>query len=155
MRHRNHRSKLNRTSEHRAALMRNLASALIENGRIRTTLAKAKQLRPFIETLITKAKRGRASQVPAAALHQRRLIFSLLNDKYATHSLYEELAPRFAERPGGYTRIVKAGFRAGDSAPMAFIEFVDAPEVPTTEEKPAEEKSALRRGLERARKASK
>jgi len=152
MRHRRHSSKLNRTSEHRGALMRNLAAALIENGRIKTTLAKAKQLRPFIEMLVTKAKHGNAASVPGDATHNRRLVFSYLHDKFATHSLFTEVAPRFAERPGGYTRVVKAGFRAGDSAPMAYIEFLDAEQAQA--ETAGEEKSAIRRGIDKARKSA-
>lgn len=151
MRHRKHHGKLGRTGEHRKALMKNLASALIENGRIRTTEAKAKALRPFIERLITKAKHGHAADDVAKATHKRRQIFAALNDKYATHALYEEIAPRFAERNGGYTRIVKDGVRLGDAADMAYIEFVDV--MDAAQEAPAEEnKSALRRSMEQASK---
>ncbi|MCX6999096.1 MAG: 50S ribosomal protein L17 [Candidatus Sumerlaeota bacterium] len=120
MRHRKVKSKLNRTTEHRLALMRNLAAALIRNERILTTEAKAKNLRPFVERLITLGKRG--------DLAARRLVFSRLGKKEAVHKLFTEIAPRFTNRPGGYTRIVKGHFRAGDSAPMAFIEFVEMPE---------------------------
>lgn len=117
MRHLKHRSKLNRTTEHRKALMRNLAIALIEHERIQTTLPKAKQLRGVIEPLVTLARGG--------SLHQRRQAFSILQHKQAVHKLFENIGPRFSERPGGYTRVVKADFRAGDNAPLAFIEFVD------------------------------
>ena len=117
MRHRKIKSKLNRTTGHRKALMRNLAIALIQEERIHTTQAKAKNLRPFIERLITLGKRG--------DLAARRLAFSRLGKKEAVHKLFEEIAPRFLERPGGYTRIIKDNFRAGDSAPMAYIELVE------------------------------
>ena len=116
MRHRKIRSKLNRTTGHRKALMRNLAASLISEERIHTTQAKAKNLRPFIERLVTLGKRG--------DLASRRLAFKRLGQKEAVHKLFEEIAPRFNERPGGYTRIIKDNFRAGDSAPMAYIEFV-------------------------------
>lgn len=128
MRHRRHKSRLNRTTEHRAALMRNLSIALIENGMIRTTLPKAKNVRQFIERIITIAKDGLAANDDAGiGLAKRRLAFSYLNNKEAVKKLFDEVAPRSASRPGGYTRIVKAGPRAGDGAPMAFIEFVDLP----------------------------
>jgi large subunit ribosomal protein L17 len=154
MRHRKHRSKLGRTTEHRKALMRNLAAALIENGRIRTTHVKASQLRPYIEKLVTKAVKGQKASDASISLHQRRLIFSKLQDKYATHALYEEIAPRFTDRNGGYTRVIKAGNRAGDNAPMAYIEFVDV--MDAQEAAPQEEeKSALRRSLEQAKKKGK
>jgi large subunit ribosomal protein L17 len=151
MRHRCHRSKLNRTSEHRLALLKNLSRALIFNGRIRTTVPKARALRPHIEKLITKAKHGIASGDAATSVHKRRLIFAKLQDKRATHALFEQIAPRFMERPGGYTRIVKADFRPGDGAPMAYIEFVDV--MDAQEAAPEKkEKSALSRGLDKARK---
>ena len=117
MRHRKHRSKLNRTTEHRKALMRNLAIALIEHERIQTTEVKAKQLRGVIEPLVTLARGG--------TVHQRRQAFAVLQHKQAVHKLFENIGPRFDERPGGYTRVVKSDFRAGDNASMAFIEFVD------------------------------
>jgi len=117
MRHRKVRSKLNRTTAHRKGLMRNLAAALIQEERIHTTEAKAKNLRPFIEKLVTLGKKG--------DLAARRLAFTRLGQKEAVHKLFQEIAPRFTERPGGYTRIIKDNFRAGDSAPMAYIEFVE------------------------------
>jgi large subunit ribosomal protein L17 len=128
MRHGNHRSKLNRTSEHRAALMRNLAVALITHERIRTTDAKAKQLRPFVEHLVTLGRDG--------TLHHRRLAFSELGKKEAVHKLFTVLGPRFAQRPGGYTRVVKADIREGDGAPMSFIEFVERTQKEKAEDKP-------------------
>ncbi|MBN1902612.1 50S ribosomal protein L17 [Candidatus Sumerlaeota bacterium] len=117
MRHRKIKSKLSRPTAHRRALMRNLAAALIHEGRIHTTVAKAKNLRPYIERLITLGKRG--------DLAARRLVFNRLGQKEAVHKLFLEIAPRFTERPGGYTRIVKDNYRPGDSAPMAYIEFVE------------------------------
>lgn len=120
MRHRKIRSKLNRTTGHRKALMRNLASAMVRDERIHTTAAKAKNLRPYIEKLVTLGKSG--------AISARRKAFSRLGQKEAVHKLFEDIAPRFAERNGGYTRIVRDNFRAGDSAPMAYIEFVEMEE---------------------------
>lgn len=147
MRHRRHSSKLNRTVEHRAALMRNLAIALIEHGMIKTTEPKAKQLRQFVERVITIAKDGIAANDDAGiGLAKRRLAFTYLHDKEAVKKLFAEVAPASAQRPGGYTRVVKAGPRAGDGAPMAYIEFVDrkvdAPEAPAAE---ATEKKPRRR----------
>lgn len=118
MRHRNTRSRLGRTTEHRSALMRNLAIALVDKERIQTTQAKAVQLRSFVEPLVTLAKAGDQ--------HSRRLAFSRLQKKDTVHKLFEEIAPRVADRPGGYFRVVKAGPRHGDGALMAYIEFVDA-----------------------------
>ena len=126
MRHRRHRSKLNRTVEHRSALMRNLTIALFENGVIKTTEPKAKQLRQFAERIITIAKAGLAVDDPkGVSLAKRRLAFSYLNNKEAVKKLFDEIAPRCATRTGGYTRVVKTGPRQGDGAPMAFIELVD------------------------------
>jgi large subunit ribosomal protein L17 len=118
MRHRKHKSKLNRTSEHRLALMRNLAVSLVREERIRTTQVKAMQLRGFVEPLVTLAKNG--------TLHDRRSAFARLGKKEAVHKLFEEIGPRVGERPGGYVRVVKDGPRAGDGALMAYVEFVDA-----------------------------
>ena len=131
MRHRRHKSHLGRTWEHRAALMRNLAIAFIrsERGIIQTTEAKAKNLRPFIEKLITITKAGiAANDDKGVGLAKRRLVFSYLQHKESVKKLFGDLGVRFATRDGGYTRIVKAGRRAGDGAPMAFIEFVERPE---------------------------
>jgi len=117
MRHQKTRNKLSRDSAHRKALLMNLSKELIEHERIRTTQAKAKAVRPEVEKLITLAKRG--------DLHARRQALSTLSqDKFAVHKLFTELAPRYAERPGGYTRILKLGPRHGDNAPMARIELV-------------------------------
>jgi len=117
MRHRNSGRKLQRTSSHRAALFRNMSAALIKHEQITTTLAKAKELRPYVEKLITLAKKG--------GLSNRRLAHSRLLDDTQLVKLFDTLAPRYAERAGGYTRVVKAGIRASDAAPMAIIELVD------------------------------
>jgi large subunit ribosomal protein L17 len=117
MRHRNQGRKLNRTATHRSALFASLASALIKHEQIATTLPKAKELRRVADRLITLAKRG--------DLHARRLAFSRMRDEAMVAKLFDTLGPRYADRPGGYTRVLKAGFRYGDSAPMAVIELVD------------------------------
>lgn len=109
--------KLNRTSSHRKAMFANMATALVMNEQIKTTLPKAKELRPYIETLITKAKK------PTLAI--RRRIIATIKDKAATEKLINILGTRYNKRPGGYTRIIKAGFRHGDMAPVAYIEFID------------------------------
>ena len=120
MRHRTSGRKLNRTSKHRQMLFRNMAQALIKHEQIVTTLPKAKDLRPVIERLITLGKRG--------DLHARRMAFARLRDDTMTKKLFEVLGPRYQERQGGYTRVLKAGFRYGDAAPMAVIELVDRDE---------------------------
>ena len=120
MRHRRKTSKLQRNKAHRRSLLANQACSLIEHRQIRTTLAKAKALRPVVERLITLGKRG--------DLHARRLAFARLRDDVVTKKLFEVLGPRYAERAGGYTRVLKAGFRYGDSAAMAVIELVDRDE---------------------------
>ena len=120
MRHRMAGRKLNRTSQHRQMLFRNMAQALIKHEQIITTLPKAKALRPVVEKLITLGKRG--------DLHARRMAYAQLRDNAMTAKLFEVLGARYAERKGGYTRVMKAGFRYGDSAPMAVIEFVDRDE---------------------------
>ena len=117
MRHARGYRRLNRTHEHRKALFANMAGSLIEHEQIKTTLPKAKELRPIVEKLVTLAKRG--------DLHARRLAASQLNDEAHAARLFEVLGPRYKGRQGGYLRIVKAGFRYGDMAPMAIIEFVD------------------------------
>jgi large subunit ribosomal protein L17 len=120
MRHRKAGRKLNRTPTHRSALLASLASALIKHEQIVTTLPKAKELRRVADRLITLAKRG--------GLHARRLAFARIRDEAMVSKLFETLGPRYAKRPGGYTRVLKAGFRYGDSAPMAVIELVDRDE---------------------------
>jgi len=117
MRHKYGQRKLQRTSGHRAALLRNMAAALIKHEQIQTTTPKAKELRPYIEKLITLAKRG--------GLSNRRLAHSRLMDEAQEKKLFEVLAERYAGRSGGYTRIIKAGIRASDAAPIAIIELVD------------------------------
>jgi len=117
VRHQKTRNKLSRDSAHRKALLMNLSKELIEHERIKTTEAKAKAVKPVVEKLITLAKRG--------DLHARRQALSTLSqDKFAVHKLFEEVAPRYAQRPGGYTRILKIGQRAGDATEMVFIELV-------------------------------
>lgn len=120
MRHGNSGRKLHRTASHRKALFKNMAAALIKHEQIVTTLPKAKELRPVVEKIITLAKRG--------DLHARRLVMSRLNDDAMTRKLFDVLAERYKERQGGYTRVLKAGYRYGDSAPMAVIELVDRDE---------------------------
>ena len=117
MRHRNAGRKLQRTSSHRAALFRNMAAALIKHEQITTTLPKAKELRPYVEKLITLAKKG--------GLSNRRLAHARLLDDTQLVKLFDVLAKRYQERAGGYTRVVKAGLRASDAAPMAVIELID------------------------------
>ena len=117
MRHRKAGRQLRRTSEQKLALMRNLATSLIENGAIETTVAKAKELRPFVEKLITKARNG--------TLHARRLAGRHVQKRAAADKLFQEIGPRFAKRPGGYTRILKTGHRKGDGADMARIELIE------------------------------
>ena len=117
MRHRNAFRKLNRTATHRSALFASLATALIKHEQIVTTLPKAKDLRRVADRLITLAKKG--------DLHARRLAFARIRDEAMVAKLFDTLGPRYAERPGGYTRVMKAGFRYGDAAPMAVIELVD------------------------------
>jgi len=121
MRHGKKVNHLGRTSEHRKALLSNLASSLIEHKRINTTLAKAKALRTFIEPLVTKSKND--------TTHNRRTVFANLKDKDAVSELFRTISPKIAERPGGYTRIIKTGFRLGDNAEMCLIEFVDFNEI--------------------------
>src|ERR687895_2278785 len=125
MRHNLAHRKLGRVTEHRLALLRNQAIALLRHERIETTIPKAKELRPFVERLITIAKRGvAAGDANGKALHARRLVAQELVDKAVVSKLFDEVAPRFAERPGGYTRILRVGFRRGDAAEVAHVELV-------------------------------
>ena len=117
MRHGMHGRKLNRTSAHRKAMFANMAVALLKHEQIKTTLPKAKELRPIVDKLVTLGKRG--------GLHARRQALAFLRDKTITGKLFDSLAARYAERQGGYTRVLRAGFRYGDAAPMAYIELVD------------------------------
>ena len=128
MRHRHGLRKLNRTSAHRLAMLRNMCNSLITHEAIKTTLPKAKELRRQVEPLITLAKE--------ATLANRRLAFDRTRDRDVVSKLFNDLGPRYKDRPGGYTRILKMGFRVGDNAPMAYVELVDraeTPEVSSTE----------------------
>lgn len=136
MRHQNKINPLGRTTSHRKAMMANMAASLIEHKRINTTLAKAKALRGYVEPLITKSKED--------TTHSRRLVFSHLQNKFAVSELFREVAPKVADRPGGYTRIIKTGFRAGDSAEMCMIELVDFNDVYTSDKKAASAKKTRR-----------
>ena len=120
MRHGNGLRKLNRTSAHRQAMLRNMMNSLIEHEAIKTTVPKAKELRRVVEPMITLAKND--------SVANRRLAFARLRDDASVAKLFTELGPRYNARPGGYTRILKMGFRVGDNAPMAFVELVDRPE---------------------------
>jgi large subunit ribosomal protein L17 len=131
MRHQKKTVKLGRTAEHRKALLANQVCSLIEHERIKTTLAKAKAVRPLAEKMVTLGKNG--------SLHARRTALAVLRQKNAVKKLFDNIAPRSSSRNGGYTRIVKLGQRKSDSAPVAFLEWVDAAAV--TEEKPVEEKA--------------
>ena len=157
MRHRSKTAKLKRNASHRKALLSNLACSLIEHGRIKTTLGKAKALRPVAEKLVTLAKRN--------DLHSRRLAIAYLHQKDIVKKLFAEVAPASKDRQGGYCRITKLGPRMSDSAPMAFIEWVDRPaveeeaaaEAPAAEavvEVPAEEKPAKKAAKKKAAEAS-
>jgi large subunit ribosomal protein L17 len=117
MRHGMSGRKFNRTSSHRKAMFANMAAALIKHEQIKTTLPKAKDLRPIVEKLITLGKKG--------GLHNRRLAYAQLRDDVVVAKLFGPIAERYSQRPGGYTRVLKAGFRYGDAAPLAFIELVD------------------------------
>jgi len=137
MRHRHGQRKLNRTTSHRLAMLRNMTNSLLTHEAIRTTLPKAKELRRVAEPLITLAKRP--------TLANRRIAFDRLRDKDAVYKLFNELGPRYAKRPGGYLRILKFGFRVGDNAPMALVELMDRPEPAaeaTEEAKPAKSRKA-------------
>jgi large subunit ribosomal protein L17 len=126
MRHGHGLRKLNRTSEHRLAMLRNMCVSLLRHEAIKTTVPKAKELRRVVEPLIT------LGRTPTVA--NRRLAFARLRDRDIVTKLFNELGPRYATRPGGYTRILKMGFRVGDNAPMAFVELVDRPEPVVAEE---------------------
>src|SRR5213594_3957100 len=138
MRHQKKTIKLGRTADHRRALLANQVCALIQHQRIKTTLAKAKAVRPLAERMVTLGKNG--------SIHARRSALAALRQKNAVKKLFDDIAPRSAERNGGYTRIVKLGQRKSDSAPMAFIEWVDMAEV--IEEKATEEKKRKKKPAE-------
>lgn len=161
MRHKVAHRKLGRVTEHRLALLRNQATALIRHERIRTTVPKAKELRPFVERLITIAKRGVGSGDTIKALNARRLVLADIQDRTVVGKLFDELAPRFSERPGGYTRLLRLGYRRGDSAEVAQVELVGSeydPNAPlkgeSAAEKPGERKGVgarLKAAAERVR----
>src|SRR6266480_3633950 len=138
MRHQKKAFKLGRTAEHRKALLANQVCSLIQHQRIKTTLAKAKAVRPLAEKMVTLGKKG--------SIHARRTALATLRQKNAVKKLFDDIAPRSTERNGGYTRIVKLGQRKSDSAPMAFIEWVDGAQV--IEEKAEEKKKAKRKAVE-------
>ncbi|MDD2537896.1 MAG: 50S ribosomal protein L17 [Bacteroidales bacterium] len=145
MRHRKTFNHLGRKAGHRKAMLANMASSLILHKRIETTVAKAKALRVYVEPLITKSKLD--------TTHSRRTVFSYLKDKDAVTELFRVIAPRIADRPGGYTRILKTGFRAGDAADMAMIELVDFNELALAGSTKKEEKKTTRRSRAKASKA--
>lgn len=125
MRHGHGLRKLNRTSEHRLAMLRNMCVSLLRHEAIKTTLPKAKELRRVVEPLLTLGK--------TPTLSNRRLAFARLRDREIVTKLFNELGPRYQSRPGGYTRILKMGYRVGDNAPMAFVELVDRPDLDAVE----------------------
>ena len=140
MRHHRAGKKLGRDPSHRKALYANLAGALIEHGRIKTTVTKAKAVRPIAEQMITLGRRG--------DLHARRQAMAYLRSQEVVHKLFAEVAPRFADRPGGYSRIIKLGPRQGDAAEMAYLELVDFSPVEQAEEKAERRRLRLRRRQE-------
>src|SRR5438045_5407873 len=141
MRHQKKTVKLGRTAEHRKALLANQVCSLIEHQRIKTTLAKAKAVRPLAEKMVTLGKQG--------SLHARRTALAVLRQKNAVKKLFDDIAPRSADRNGGYTRIIRLGIRKSDSAPVAFLEWLDAPV--GIDEAVTEEKGKKRKGAKPAR----
>ena len=140
MRHNVAHRKLGRVTEHRIAMLRNQAISLIRHERIETTVPKAKELKPFVERLITIAKRGNAAgNANGKALHARRQVLAELPDKEVVGKLFDTIAPRFAERPGGYTRLLRIGFRRGDAAEVAQLELVGSEYNPAADVKEPEE----------------
>src|SRR6188472_3238686 len=140
MRHNVAYRKLGRLTQHRLSMLRNQAAALIRHERIQTTVPKAKELKPFVERLITIAKRGNAAGSAAGkALHARRMLLAELPDKEIVSKLFDTIAPRFAERPGGYTRLLRIGFRRGDAAEVAQLELVGSEYNPAADVKEPEE----------------
>nr|WP_314544296.1 50S ribosomal protein L17 [uncultured Massilia sp.] len=131
MRHRHGLRKLNRTSSHRLAMLRNMTVSLLRHEAIKTTVPKAKELRKVVEPIITLAKND--------TLANKRLAFARLRDREIVQKLFAEIGPRYNARPGGYIRILKMGFRVGDNAPMAYVELVDRPEVGAAEDAPTAE----------------
>lgn len=151
MRHNVGHRKLGRVTEHRIALLRNQAEALIRHEKIETTIPKAKELRPFVERLITIAKRGvKAGEANGKALHARRLVLEEIQNRDVVSKLFETIAPRFADRPGGYTRILRVGFRRGDAAEVAHVELVGSeydPKAARAEETPGGDSPKKTKGL--------
>lgn len=149
MRHKVAHRKLGRVTEHRIALLRNQATALLRHERIQTTVPKAKELRPFVERLITIAKRGLASgDGNVRLLTARRLVLQDIQDRRVVGKLFDEIAPRFAERPGGYTRLLRVGYRRGDSAEVAQVELVGSEYNPAADSgTESDEKPAARKGV--------
>lgn len=124
--HRRKGRKLKRTASHRNALLANLSSALIRNKKIKTTLAKAKELRSYIEPLVTRSKNAYLKKDEiGVGVHERRIVYSILKDRSAVKTLFDDIGPKVSERNGGYTRVLKIGRRSGDGAEMAIVEFVD------------------------------
>jgi large subunit ribosomal protein L17 len=159
MRHNLAHRKLGRVTEHRIALLRNQAIALLRHEKIETTMPKAKELRPFVERLITIAKRGvAAGEADGKALHARRMVLAELPDREVVGKLFDTLAPRFAERPGGYTRILRVGFRRGDAAEVAHVELVGSeynPKLAADKEEGGEEAPKKTKGVgERIKQAA-
>src|SRR5512134_3358831 len=143
MRHRVSHRKLGRVTEHRIAMLRNQAQALLRHERIETTVPRAKELRPFVERIITIAKRGLAATDDAGkSLHARRLVLQDIQDREVVGKLFETIAPRFETRPGGYTRILRLGYRRGDSAEVAQIELVGSEYDPNADKDAAEKAEA-------------
>ena len=138
MRHRNHRYRLGRVSEHRTAMLRNMLVALFRHERIETTEAKAKAVRGLADHVVTLAKREN--------LHARRQVLSLVPDSEVVRRIFDTIAARFSDRQGGYTRIIKAGYRRGDAAPMVLLELVDRPETPADGDKKGEKKEKAPKG---------
>ncbi len=137
MRHRKRLVRLSRTSSHRKAMFRNMVTSLLREERVETTVTKAKECRRVAERMITFAKRG--------DLHARRQVARVVRDNDVIQKLFDEIGPRYAERPGGYTRIMKTGFRAGDNAPMSILELVDAPPPGAKDEEEVEEKKGKKK----------
>lgn len=143
MRHGKKDNHLGRTQSHRAAMLSNMASSLILHKRINTTLAKARELRKYVEPLITKSKDD--------STHSRRVVFSYLQNKIAVSELFREVASKIASRPGGYTRIIKTGFRPGDAAEMCMMELVDFNEMLLKDKAPAKKARTTRRGSKKVK----
>jgi len=147
MRHRVSHRKLGRVTEHRIAMLRNQAHALLLHEHIETTVPKAKELRPFVERIITLAKRGVASSEASKSLHARRLVLRDIQDRAVVSKLFDTIAPRFEGRPGGYTRILRLGFRRGDSAEVAQIELVGSEYDPNADKDVQAEAQAKPKGV--------